>query len=152
MRDPEPSMKSDAETSKTKAVEPARGKAAEPTRPVIKRGAESSTSKAHEPSIAPSTIAESNILILDSDSDSDGNEMISGKGRVATPPRDPRKNPLGKLSIKQITDYTLKDPTTYNVVNLKIKTNKKVFRQTETPEAERLPPQGWCFRSFKATV
>lgn len=76
------------------------------------------------------------------DSDDSDNEMVGGEGRVATPTKDPRRKELPPASIKEMTHYRLKDPTLRNMHNLKVVTNPKVFRLTETPEADRLPPEG----------
>lgn len=85
----------------------------------------------------PESVVEQPLLLEDSDDD-----MIAGEGRVATPKKDPRKKEPAKLSIKDQTKYQLKDPATYNKKNLRVKTNKNVFRPIKTPDDERATPQG----------
>lgn len=47
-------------------------------------------------------------------------------------------------TIKAVTKYKLHDPATYHKKNLRVKTNKKVFR-VATPESERATPiRGTC--------
>ena len=56
--------------------------------------------------------------------------------------REKRKTEANtKKTIKDQTNFKLRDPTTYHKKNLAVKTNKKVFRATKTPEADRQSPE-----------
>jgi len=83
------------------------------------------------------------------------NEMISGQGRVVTPVKvrkerekerqqtpDVKKVKFGKMSIKEQTEYQLKDPSTYYGNNLKVKNNRDIFKRMRTPEELRVTPEG----------
>lgn len=52
-----------------------------------------------------------------------------------------KKEEANKLSIKDKTNFKLRDPATYNKKNLAVKTNKRVFRETATPELDRRTPE-----------
>lgn len=86
--------------------------------------------------------------------DSD-DEMITGEGRIATPTKDPRKPQAVQKSIKAQTNYQLHDPALYDKKNLRVKTNKKLFRPIKTPEDERATPQSKnsaCFQIMMTLI
>lgn len=77
----------------------------------------------------------------DSDCEED-NTLVVGAGRIATPLKDPRKRGQEPPTIQEQTNTRLTDPTLDNKQMLKVKTNKKYFRETQTPESQRPPPEG----------
>jgi len=58
-------------------------------------------------------------------------------GRIVDKREEKKQAELNKPTIKDVTLYKMKDPATYNKKNLRVKTNKKVFR-TATPEEEQM--------------
>lgn len=47
-----------------------------------------------------------------------------------------------KITIKDVTKFKLQDPATYDKKNLRVKTNKSVFKPSRIPDTFRTTPEG----------